>query len=135
MPDSARVRLDENVTFFADALGACERILKTPIPLTYTRWVMLARLTVSMSGRLWHCAHKKTCGSRVYSNGVLLCCLLMSLVRRSSFPQPLCCPPAICTCRHTSRFLVIWLTFMPVSRFESVKSLFCCASVRRYGSS
>ena len=35
-----RFRMDENLTFFADALGACERILKTPIPLSYTRWVL-----------------------------------------------------------------------------------------------
>lgn len=33
----ARLRMDENLTFFEDALGACERILRTPIPLTYTR--------------------------------------------------------------------------------------------------
>jgi len=33
----ARTRMDENFTFYEDALGACERILKTPIPLTYTR--------------------------------------------------------------------------------------------------
>lgn len=32
-----RLRMDENLTFFADAVGACERILKTPIPLSYTR--------------------------------------------------------------------------------------------------
>lgn len=32
-----RVRMDENVTFFSDAVGACERILKSPIPLSYTR--------------------------------------------------------------------------------------------------
>ena len=32
-----RFRMDQNLTFFADALGACERILKTPIPLSYTR--------------------------------------------------------------------------------------------------
>ena len=37
VPDAARVRMDENLTSFADSLGACERILKTPIPLTYTR--------------------------------------------------------------------------------------------------
>lgn len=30
-------RMDENLTFFADSVGACERILKTPIPLSYTR--------------------------------------------------------------------------------------------------
>ena len=35
--EPGRVRMDENLTFFEDALGACERILKTPIPLTYTR--------------------------------------------------------------------------------------------------
>ncbi len=29
--------MDENLTFFLDAVGACERILKTPIPLSYTR--------------------------------------------------------------------------------------------------
>ena len=33
-----RFRMDQNLTFFADALGACERILKTPIPLSYTRY-------------------------------------------------------------------------------------------------
>jgi predicted membrane chloride channel (bestrophin family) len=37
VPDAARVRMDENVTSFADDVGKCERILKTPIPLTYTR--------------------------------------------------------------------------------------------------
>lgn len=37
IPDAARVRLDENVMMFSDTTGACERILKTPIPLTYTR--------------------------------------------------------------------------------------------------
>lgn len=31
-------RMDENLTFFADSVGACERILKTPIPLSYTRY-------------------------------------------------------------------------------------------------
>jgi predicted membrane chloride channel (bestrophin family) len=57
VPDAARVRMDENLTSFADSLGACERILKTPIPLTYTR--------------------------------------------------------------HTSRFLVIWLTFMPFTLWHA----------------
>lgn len=57
VPDVARVRMDENLTSFSDSLGACERILKTPIPLTYTR--------------------------------------------------------------HTSRFLVIWLTFMPFTLWHA----------------
>lgn len=31
----ARMRMDENLTFFEDAMGSMERILRTPIPL---RW-------------------------------------------------------------------------------------------------
>jgi hypothetical protein len=31
------MRMDENLTAFEDCLGTCERILKTPIPLSYTR--------------------------------------------------------------------------------------------------
>jgi predicted membrane chloride channel (bestrophin family) len=29
--------VDENLTLFQDAAGRCERILRTPIPLSYTR--------------------------------------------------------------------------------------------------
>lgn len=29
--------MDKNLTYFADAIGACERILTTPIPLSWTR--------------------------------------------------------------------------------------------------
>eukprot|EP00884_Botryococcus_braunii_P014320 jgi/Botrbrau1/2288/Bobra.101_2s0111.1 len=50
-------RMDENLTFFADSVGACERILKTPIPLSYTR--------------------------------------------------------------HTSRFLIMWLTFLPFALYST----------------
>ena len=32
-----RFRMDQNITFFEDCHGKCERILKTPIPLSYTR--------------------------------------------------------------------------------------------------
>lgn len=35
--ESHRIRLDENLTFFEDACGTCERVLRTPIPLRYTR--------------------------------------------------------------------------------------------------
>lgn len=35
--ESHRIRLDENLTYFEDAVGSCERILTTPIPLSYTR--------------------------------------------------------------------------------------------------
>ncbi len=37
MPNAARIRCDENLTSFADVVGGSERILKTPIPLSYTR--------------------------------------------------------------------------------------------------
>lgn len=29
-----RARMDDNLTFFEDAMGSCERILRTPIPLS-----------------------------------------------------------------------------------------------------
>jgi predicted membrane chloride channel (bestrophin family) len=32
-----RCHVDENLTVMEDVLGACERILRTPIPLSYTR--------------------------------------------------------------------------------------------------
>lgn len=32
-----RMRMDVNLSFFEDAMGSCERILRTPIPLSYTR--------------------------------------------------------------------------------------------------
>lgn len=37
MPRPERFRMDANITFFHDCHGKCERILKTPIPLSYTR--------------------------------------------------------------------------------------------------
>ena len=51
------MRMDDNITTFEDCLGGCERILKTPVPLSYTR--------------------------------------------------------------HTSRFLMIWLTLLPFSLYGS----------------
>ncbi len=35
--ESHRIRLDENLTYFEDAVGSCERILTQPIPLSYSR--------------------------------------------------------------------------------------------------
>ena len=35
--ESHRIRLDENLTYFEDAVGSCERILTQPIPLAYSR--------------------------------------------------------------------------------------------------
>ena len=32
--------MDQNLTAFADCLGTCERLVKTPIPLSYTRYAL-----------------------------------------------------------------------------------------------
>ena len=34
-----RYMIQQNVQVFYDMLGMCERIMRTPLPLTYTRWV------------------------------------------------------------------------------------------------
>ncbi|KAI7839791.1 hypothetical protein COHA_006590 [Chlorella ohadii] len=57
VPAGAAYRMDENITVFVEVSGGCERILRTPIPLGYTR--------------------------------------------------------------HTSRFLMLWLTMLPFSLWES----------------
>ena len=41
-----RFRMDQNITFFMDAQGSCERILQTPIPLSYTRWAVVLLLVL-----------------------------------------------------------------------------------------
>ena len=38
------VRMDNTLSFFANSVGACERILKSPIPLSYTRHVSVSLL-------------------------------------------------------------------------------------------
>ncbi|CAM6125667.1 unnamed protein product [Calypogeia fissa] len=47
--DTERALMSETITHFFDNLGACERISKTPIPLSYTR--LTSRLLV-----IWHIA-------------------------------------------------------------------------------
>lgn len=37
MSDMCMHRMDDNMTTLQDVLGACQRILQTPIPLSYTR--------------------------------------------------------------------------------------------------
>ena len=37
LPDTAVKRMDETLTSFVNSLGACERLLRNPIPLSYTR--------------------------------------------------------------------------------------------------
>ncbi|GAQ84873.1 hypothetical protein KFL_002100030 [Klebsormidium nitens] len=47
LTDFQRVNLDHNLTHFHDQVGGCERIFKTPLPLSYTR--LTSRFLV-----LWH---------------------------------------------------------------------------------
>lgn len=49
MSDMERANMDRNLTQFHDNVGACERIFKTPIPLSYTR--LTSRFLV-----VWHIA-------------------------------------------------------------------------------
>lgn len=35
--DMQRLQMQENITTFEDILGGCERLLRTPIPVSYTR--------------------------------------------------------------------------------------------------
>ena len=37
MPMAARLQLQRELTVFEDILGGCERLLRTPIPVSYTR--------------------------------------------------------------------------------------------------
>ena len=46
--------MDQNLTCFADSLGTCERLVKTPIPLSYTRcFPSGGRLMTGGSARIW----------------------------------------------------------------------------------
>ena len=45
-----RIRLDENLTYFQQCVGECERLLRTPIPLSYTRHT--SRFMVSQCARV-----------------------------------------------------------------------------------
>lgn len=54
-----KMAMDENITTFHDNVGACERILKTPIPLAYTlvtsRFLILWHLVLPFA--LWATCH------------------------------------------------------------------------------
>ena len=36
-----QMQMSNNLTFFHDVLGGCERLLRAPIPVSYTRWVAI----------------------------------------------------------------------------------------------
>ncbi len=54
-----RARLESQITLLQDALGACEKILKNPIPLSYTRWGA-SRLGWAVGNRTWT-PHRRNC--------------------------------------------------------------------------
>ncbi|KAI8476730.1 MAG: Bestrophin, RFP-TM, chloride channel-domain-containing protein [Monoraphidium minutum] len=70
---AATIKMDDNLTAFEDCLGGCERILKTPVPLSYTRhtsrfliiWLTLLPFTLYGS-----------CGAAT----VPLCCIIAFLL-------------------------------------------------------
>jgi predicted membrane chloride channel (bestrophin family) len=37
MKELHKMRIDENITVLQDVMGGCERIFRTPIPLSFTR--------------------------------------------------------------------------------------------------
>lgn len=86
-----KLRIDDSISALQDIMGGCERIFRTPIPLSYTRYGI--------------CVHalQRACGAH-------------GCVRRTAAP---CRPfrlarPAPGAHRHTSRFLVAWLTCLPL---------------------
>lgn len=50
------LRIDENVRYFEDVVGACERIFRTPIPVAYTRHTsrFLSLWALLVPFALWH---------------------------------------------------------------------------------
>ena len=65
-----RATLDESITTLCSALGGCERIFKTPIPLSYTRhtsrvlvlWLTVLPFCVSPSRyTAWHAGSTDAC--------------------------------------------------------------------------
>ena len=80
LPRPERFRMDANITFFHDCHGKCERILKTPIPLSYTR-----SGSYCLYGQWQFCVKpspgQMTCNGSFCAKGGLLCLLDSSALR------------------------------------------------------
>lgn len=50
MPDMIQLAVDERLGAFVDAVGACERLFKQPIPVAYTRYVFVCAHTLESRG-------------------------------------------------------------------------------------
>ncbi|KAL2612991.1 hypothetical protein R1flu_024683 [Riccia fluitans] len=75
LTDMQLARMDENLTQFADNLGACERIFKTPIPLSYTRLTsrFLVFWHIALPLALWDHCHWLSVPATFLSAGALFC--------------------------------------------------------------
>ncbi len=99
VPIAAALAMEQNITSFEDCLGGCERILRTPIPLFYTRY------TISFFGSY-------TCAAYALR------------VRAHSAHHDLANADMAMLClalprRHTSRFMMIWLTLLPFTLYDT----------------
>ena len=81
LPTELVLRMDENVSKLVNAVSACDRILNTPIPISYTRHT--SRFLVSLASCLAHeCVSQAfylVLGSSCLSQMVWLACLPFSL--------------------------------------------------------
>ena len=74
--ESHRIRLDENLTYFEDAVGSCERILTQPIPLAYSRHT--SRFMVIWLGSLPFGLYS-TCGLATIPISMVMAFLLLGI--------------------------------------------------------
>eukprot|EP00887_Chlorella_sp_A99_P001239 scaffold14.g1239.t1 len=106
----ARMRLDENLTFFEDAMGSMERILRTPIPL-----------------RRGTPPAQQGCACQPGTRSALPHPRLPALLAWAApyqricphHPRPAAPPPCCSYTRHTSRFLLIWLMMLPFTMWAA----------------
>lgn len=66
--------MDQNLTQMEDVLGGCERLLRTPIPLSYTRHttrflVCWLKIDLSRQQAAWRCT--LTCSAMSYSHSIM----------------------------------------------------------------
>eukprot|EP00884_Botryococcus_braunii_P014331 jgi/Botrbrau1/2289/Bobra.101_2s0112.1 len=74
LPTVQVLSIDQNLTFFADCIGSCERIFKTPMPLSYTRHTsrFLLLFLFCMPLQLWDTCHWGTVPATLLISFLLL---------------------------------------------------------------
>lgn len=75
MTDMQRSSIDKNLTEFHDNVGACERLFKTPIPLSYTRLTsrFLVIWHIALPSGLWDQCRWLTIPAVFFNAAALLC--------------------------------------------------------------